>query len=261
MCLHPTMVKTKTGEIVITSCRKCSECMQVRANEWGVRCHHELLEHKDNCFITLTYENNPIRLHKEHMQLFIKKLRKSIYPKKIKYFSCGEYGDHELRPHYHIIIFGYDFNDKKFWKLSKSGKAIYISDELNKLWSYGYTTVQEANKQTAMYSAKYSTKLKTDLPKHLKRYPEFNTMSKNLGINSIMKKIDKYLLTKEIYLDGFAYQIPRICLEKYCDHNGLDKKSFMEEYWDNRVARTASELETRRRLSKKKKLQKDLRTL
>jgi len=255
------MIQTKQGEIIITSCRKCSECMQVRANEWGVRCHHELMEHEENCFLTLTYENNPIRLHKEHLQKFIKRLRKKIYPRQIKYFSCGEYGDHELRPHYHIIIFGYDFQDKEYWKRSKSGKAIFTSKELEKLWGFGYCTVQEANKQTAMYSAKYSTKLKTDLPVHLERWPEFNTMSKNLGIKGIMQNIEKYLETKEVYLDGFAYQIPRICLEKYCDDNGLDKKSFMQDYWDDRVCRTASELETRRRLAKKKKLHQEQRTL
>ena len=262
MCLHPTMIKNKLGEILIVSCRKCQECLQVRANEWGVRCHHELQLHKENCFITLTYENNPIRLHKEHMQMFIKRLRKKIYQKQIKYFSCGEYGDVALRPHYHIIIFGYDFNDKEFWKLSKSKKAIFTSKELNQLWPYGLSTVQEANKQTAMYSAKYSAKEKKDLPEILQDYPEFNTMSKNLGIRAIMEKIDIYLKTKEIYIDGFAYQIPRICLEKYCDDNGLDKKSFMEEYWEeNKLPKTASQLETKRRLSKKKKQFQQLREI
>ncbi len=255
------MIINQKGEPLIVSCRKCKECLQVRANEWGVRCHHEILENMENCFITLTYENNPVRLHKEHLQQFIKRLRKKIYPKKIKYFSCGEYGDNNLRPHYHVIIFGYDFNDKEFWKLSKSKKAIYTSKILSELWSYGYSTVQEANKQTAMYSAKYSAKDKKELPDIIKDYPEFNTMSKNLGINSIMKKIDVYLLTKEIYIDGFAYSIPRIVLEKYCDLNGLDFQSFMIDYWDNKEIKKDYELETKRRLAQKRKMYQQKREL
>ena len=235
--------------------------MQVRANEWAVRCHFELTEHQENCFLTLTYENNPIRLHKEHLQKFIKRLRKSIYPRQIKYFSCGEYGDIEKRPHYHILIFGYDFKDKYHWKLSKSNKQMYRSAELESLWTYGNSIVQEANKQTAAYAAKYAAHQKEELPVYLEKYPEFNTMSKNLGIKPIIKNIEKYLETKEIWVDGFAYPIPRICLEKYCDINGLDNKSFMQDYWDDRVCRTASELETRRRLAKKKKLHQEQRTL
>lgn len=264
MCLHPQMIVNLNGDPVIVSCRKCTECMQVRANEWGVRCHHELMEHNQNCFITLTYENSPIRLHKEHLQNFIKRLRKHISPLKIKYFSCGEYGDQELRPHYHIIIFGYDFIDKYFWKLSNSGKPMYRSNTLESLWTYGNSITQDANKQTAMYSAKYAMKINDDLPDFLKHWPEFNTMSKNLGIDGIMKNIQTYLLTNEIYIDGFGYNIPRICLEKYCDDNGFadeEKKKFFNEIYDKTKIRTATEFNIYRRLDKKKKLHQGLRKL
>jgi len=249
------------------SCRKCSECLQVRANEWGVRCHHELMEHSQNCWLTLTYDNNPVRLHKEHLQLFIKRLRKSIHPKKIKYFSVGEYGDQNLRPHFHIMIFGHDFDDKVFWKKSHAGYPIFTSQQLNELCKYGIATVMEATKQTAMYSAKYQAKEKKDLPEFLQKYPEFNTMSKNLGIKGIMRKIDTYLKTKEIYIDGFAYAIPRLALEKYCDDNGFaeeEKKKFIHDYWERKSIeqiRSSKELETLRRLDNKRKIQQSLREL
>jgi len=147
--------------------------------------------------------------------MFIKRLRKSISPLKIKYFSCGEYGDQYLRPHYHLIIFGYDFQDKLFWKMSGSGKPIYCSYELEKLWPYGMAITQEANAQTISYSAKYSAHLKTNLPQHLQKYPEYNTMSKNLGIDPILKNIETYLKTDKIYVNGFGHQIPDIILQKY----------------------------------------------
>ena len=268
VCYKPVSIYDKhTGGRIEVSCRKCLECMQVRANEWALRGHFELLEHEENCFITLTYENNPVRLHKEHVQLFMKRLRKSIAPKKIKYFSCGEYGDRGLRPHYHIIIFGHDFSDKEFVKLSESGKAVYDSKQLSKLWDKGIAIVQDANAQTIRYSAHYSAKKKKDLPDNLRKYPEFNTMSQNLGIDPILRKMDIYLKTDEIYLDGFAYPIPRIVLEKYAKkeygYDDINAKLWAQTYISNRDFKkaTAEELKTRERLAKKKVLHAKLRKL
>lgn len=220
MCYQPIIIYDKKGDNhKVASCRKCLECMQVRANEWALRGHFELAEHSENCFLTLTYEDNPVHLKKEDLQNFIKRLRKKIDPIKIKYFSCGEYGDKKYRPHYHIIIFGYDFKDRIFIRMSDSGIPIFESKEANKLWPEGIITVQEANANTIRYSAKYSTKLKQNLPKQLKDYPEFNTMSQNLGIEPIMRKMETYLKTDQIYIDGFSYQIPEIILQKYVMRN------------------------------------------
>lgn len=268
MCYNPTQIYDKaTGASLTVSCRKCTECMQVRANEWALRGHFELMQHEKNCFITLTYENNPIRLHKEHMQNFIKRLRKSIEPIKIKYFSCGEYGDKGLRPHYHIIIFGYDFDDMQYVRKSGSDIPIYESKELSKLWPHGIAIRQEANINTIRYSAKYSTKLKENLPEHLKKYPEFNTMSNDLGIAEAQKKMETYLETDEIYINGFSYRIPDILLKKYAEQKfGYDKenaKLWKDAYKSNREykRKTPEELKTKQRLAKKKILFTKLRDL
>jgi hypothetical protein len=233
--------------------------MQTRANEWALRGHFELKEHEKNCFITLTYENNPIRLHKEHMQNFIKRLRKSIFPKKIKYFAAGEYGDQKLRPHYHIIIFGHDFDDKEYIRKSQSDLPIYESKQLQKLWKYGMAITQEANANTIRYSAKYNSKLKSILPEHLKNYPEFNTMSLNLGIDPILNNMDVFIKTDEIYIDGFAYKIPNIILDKYAlkINDGIYHKrdQWVEEFKESREYkyRNKEQRETAKRLAIKKK--------
>lgn len=268
MCYNPKQVYDKSsGAWLTVSCRKCTECMQVRANEWALRGHFELQDHEQNCFLTLTYENNPIRLHKEHMQKFIKRLRKLIYPVQIKYFSCGEYGDKYWRPHYHIIIFGYDFADKIFVRMSKSDKPIYDSVTANKLWPEGIITLQDANVTTIAYSALYSSHLKQNLPSHLKKYPEFNTMSNDLGIKQALKKIETYMITDEIFIDGFSYKIPDILLKKYAkdilQYDDDNVKLYIKAYKNNREQKKTviEELKTRERLAQKKILHSQLRQL
>jgi hypothetical protein len=58
---------------------------------------------------------------------------KKISPLKIRFFHCGEYGDKTRRPHYHALIFGYGFPDKKIFKKQKSGD-LFTSDILTKCW-------------------------------------------------------------------------------------------------------------------------------
>ena len=123
---------------------------------------HEIQLHDDNCFITLTYDDEHMpsdySLRKEDFQKFLKRLRDHIKPKKIRYFMCGEYGEDSWRPHYHAIIFNYDFPDKLRVQSKEVDNPYYISPELSSLWPYGYHIIAEANFDTAAYVARYCTK-------------------------------------------------------------------------------------------------------
>lgn len=269
MCYDPiTIVDEKTRLPQLVSCRRCIECMQTRANEWAVRGHYELIQHQQNCFITLTYDdkNNPVVLVKKHMQDFVKRLRKTIDPAKIKYFAAGEYGDQRLRPHFHIIIFGYDFNDKEYVRKSQSDLPIYESKQLQKLWKYGIAIVQEANANTIRYSAKYNAKLKNALPEHLQKFPEFNTMSQNLGIEGLIDNMETFIKTDQIYLDGFAYKIPNKALEKYAlkkTGSYYERDMWVNEFKESRQYkyRNKEQRETAKRIALKKKQFAGLRSL
>lgn len=196
-------------------CNQCIGCRLERSRQWAVRCIHEAQCHKENCFITLTYndENLPLdrSLHKSHFQNFMKRLRKYVYPQKIRYYMCGEYGAPEngSRPHYHACIFGYDFKDKELFNV-RENISIFSSDVLSDIWGKGFCTVGELNFQTAAYTARYVTKKITgekaeqlsDLG--LKHYewlcpitgeitelvPEYTSMSLKPGIGK--KWLDKY---------------------------------------------------------------------
>lgn len=206
-------------------CRKCDECKADYAQEWSIRCFHEFSMRKKGAFITLTVDDTRVKLFSDDekvMQKYckgcrngnryikypinytlckglildeLKRMRDVLYKRyniKIRYFGCGEYGSPENseRPHYHILIFGYDFPDKKQIDISKKGVPIFYSEELQSFWKYGLSTVQDVNHRACMYTAKYCMKkLKfcDDLSAqeyYYGREPEFLIMSKgNCQVN------------------------------------------------------------------------------
>lgn len=145
-------------------CGYCLGCRLDKSNAWATRIMLEAKDHKKNCFITLTYapEHLPIRenhmtLKKKDLQDFIKRLRYHLN-KKISYFACGEYGGQTHRPHYHIIIFGWEPDDLKPISLSTTGKQMYTSTTVSSIWGNGFITVEELNYATACYTARYVQK-------------------------------------------------------------------------------------------------------
>ena len=129
-CTNPTWLKDLK---MYVPCGWCKNCLMQRKSEWAMRMQHELLYWTNAAFVTLTYDDDHLpmseinklwpTLKKEHIQKYIKRIRKEIYPKKIKYYMCGEYGPQTQRPHYHGILYGLDFlNDIDIitnnWKMS-----------------------------------------------------------------------------------------------------------------------------------------------
>lgn len=141
-------------------CGQCAGCRLDQSKQWALRCVHEAQVHDENCFITLTYNNENLpkdgSLNKRDFQLFMKRLRKK-YGEGIRYYMCGEYGERYSRPHYHACIFGFDFPDKELWKNEK-GVRLYRSKSLEILWEYGYSSIGEVNFETAAYVARYVRK-------------------------------------------------------------------------------------------------------
>lgn len=209
-------------ETQLVPCGKCDSCRIDHSRDWATRVFHEMQIARIGCFITLTISNKhmvksgfhrkeivkgeeklvyypPYSVYKRSLQLFLKRLRKAIavsdgnkkHYQKFRYLGCGEYGEHYLRPHYHMVIMGYDFPDKKYWQTSSSGMEIYRSALLEGCWPYGYSSIGEANWQTAAYIARYTLKKRRD-PQAYQRVdketgewtelnPEFLIMSKGIG--------------------------------------------------------------------------------
>ncbi len=163
-----------------------------------MRCVHEASLHPQNCYLTLTYDDDNVpwspvtgeqTLMKKHLQDFLKRLRFHLSKQdiKIRFFACGEYGEETHRPHYHVILFGYDFADKVFYKFSKDGQPYFASPMLNEIWSHGLCVVAGVTFESCAYVARYVTKKITgeaakDIYEGIQ--PEFVNMSRRPGIGS-----------------------------------------------------------------------------
>lgn len=182
-------------------CGQCVGCRLERSRQWANRCMCELQYHDSAQFITLTYddehlpfavdENGETRLHPtlvpRDFTLWMKELRQVVYPKKIRFFACGEYGDHTARPHYHAIVFGLDLPDRKARPgQTVHGHKLYNSSLLEKTWDKGFIVTADVSWQTCAYVARYVMKKQTgdksSIYKELGIEPEFVRMSRRPGI-------------------------------------------------------------------------------
>lgn len=193
------------GKEINLPCYKCIGCTEERARQWGVRCMHEVSLHKDNCFITLTYDDNNLpsmgEVQLSHFQEFMKRLRKKNVPKNpmekktpewakwqqehgIRFYHSAEYGEEKLRPHYHALLFNHDFSDKVYLREEK-GNNYYTSQQLSELWPYGHHVIGAATFGSANYIARYVNKKvgkSTDKVRESGLKPEYSTMSRRPGI-------------------------------------------------------------------------------
>lgn len=215
---------------VTVPCGQCIGCRLERSKQWATRCMHEADMYDKNCFITLTYspENLPKNgtLVVEDFQKFMKKLRKefkgdkpiwnqkkNIFEYPIRFFHCGEYGEENKRPHYHALLFNFDFEDKEV--CARNNDNIYYSSAtLDRLWSKGICMVGDLTFESAAYVARYCTKKVTGekAENHYMvldydsgeilgdRKPEYVTMSRNGGIGLNWYKQFK----NDLYPDDFV---------------------------------------------------------
>lgn len=169
-------------------CGKCIGCRIERSKEWAVRIMHESTLHEENIFLRLSYDNEHIppnqSLDKRHCQLFMKALRNRV-DKKLRFYLCGEYGEKNNRPHYHVILFGYRPKDAQYLSIPFRKHNLYRSEEIERSWKKGQIAFGEVTFESAQYVSKYCHKLITgelSNEHYGDRIPEFALMSRNPGI-------------------------------------------------------------------------------
>ncbi len=169
---------------VTVPCGRCVGCKLEKSRQWAMRCMHEASLYEENCFVSLTYDEEHLppggSLDKSAFQKFMKRLRKKYDSQRIRFYHAGEYGDTFGRPHYHCILFGFDFSDKVGVGV-RNGFPVWRSASLEALWSFGISEIGSVTFESAAYVARYITKKITGDKAdeyYGGRQPEYATMSR-----------------------------------------------------------------------------------
>lgn len=197
-------------------CGSCIGCKLERARQWAVRCMHEASLYEENSFVTLTYDDNHLppngSLEPKHFVDFMKRLRYYRGPG-VRFFHCGEYGTKLGRPHHHVLLFGVGFPDK-VPQANSRGHVLYTSEELSRLWPYGFNIIGDCTFESAGYVARYTLK-KVSGPGMVSHYggrlPEYLTMSRQPGIGRgwLEKFKDDVYPSDEMVVNGHITKPPR----------------------------------------------------
>lgn len=204
-CTRPVAVKRWRDSLSsfateLVPCGNCLGCDLERSRQWAVRCMHEASLHEENAFVTLTYDDEHLpmagSLDERAFPLFMKRLRKHISPRKVRYFYCGEYGEQMSRPHYHCILFGWWPSDSVHCGF-RGDHRVYRSASLAKLWDAGFHEIGSVSFDSAAYVARYVTKkirgvaaeshyaaVDGETGEVFWRVPEFAQMSRRPGIGA-----------------------------------------------------------------------------
>lgn len=202
VCKNPYV----TGKVAF-GCGKCTPCVVRKKREWQNRIILESTQHEQNAFVTLTYdhENLPLDesgfacLRPKDVTDFLKRLRASVAPHRLRYYLCGEYGGKLKRPHYHLALFG--------WPPCAKGKSHFVDghccpncDSLHKTWGKGHVVVGTLTADSAGYIAKYITKHETTAECDFPGFPQpYSRMSRRPGLGySAMFDIASTLLEYDL---------------------------------------------------------------
>ena len=211
---------------IAVPCGKCEACLKNKRLEQSIRIIHEIESHEDNCFITLTYndDNLPMTdgqnvtrgvqdapesfrptLSIDDYQKWLKRFRKRI-KKPIRYFIVGEYGTKGQRPHYHAIIFGWKPDDLQEHKFH--GKYwTYRSAFIESTWKYGFSEIGiDVNAGVAKYCAQYVTKkfIKNERPQFvLDEFVRSSKMNGGIGAEFLHK------FHKQVAEQGYIFTLNR----------------------------------------------------
>ena len=144
----------------------------------------EASTHSQNCFVTLTYDDEHLpklrSLRPAHSKAFMNALKYRFGP--TRYYLTGEYGSSRLttRPHYHALLFGQNLSRQ----------------QLEELWQRGSCHSGTVTPESARYVAGYINKVTKPEDLH-GRFPEYSRMSRRPGIGfSSVEKLVTFHQTK-----------------------------------------------------------------
>lgn len=172
--------------------------------EKSTRLELEMAAHLHSTFVTLTYADAPqmqgpllpgqVRpgptLIRKDLSDWLKRLRERYHRENenslpLRFFACGEYGDVNQRPHYHVILFGYKGcrYGRSRYEDGRTLDCCYSCDLVRDTWDRGIVQCEPVAGAHLRYIAGYVLKKMTS--KHDRRLagraPEFSGGSLRQG--------------------------------------------------------------------------------
>lgn len=245
----------KVQEVIPLPCGKCMGCRLAKSKETAIRAVHESRSYENNCFITLTVDEENMEkvfpggsLDHRPWQLFAKRFRKKFqgleditHPitgeqvNPIRFLMCGEYGSEGKRPHFHACVFNFDFPDKELHSI-KNGVRLYRSLTLEALWPFGFSTIGDVNFESAAYLARYITKKIGGDAAHEHysgKKPEYITFPAGFGLGRIYyEKYNKQWYEQDLVRMGKHVMKPPKYYDRIFDIDNSEKLSIIK---DNRI--------------------------
>lgn len=179
-----------TGEAF--PCGKCLPCLKRWREVWTHRLMLESLCHSANAFVTLTYAEDTVpkdgSLQPAEFTLFLKRLRERCRQdtgQSFRFYGVGEYGDKTERPHYHVLLFGFQTCLRgQSWYTERRTSCCSRCDLVRDVWGYGHVGLGTVTHQSVRYVCGYMTKnMRNRQDARLKgREPEFSRKSMRPGI-------------------------------------------------------------------------------
>lgn len=238
LCENPFMVGNYPAP-----CGKCDPCIKTRKSRWKNRILFESYAHEHSAFVTLTYSDENLRYYNEKtneftppslvpsdLRNFLKRIRRASEPTKLRFYACGEYGDRNWRPHYHLALFGYEpcwYGQTRKERHAKGQSCCPPCDRLKEKWGLGSIDNAPLNEKTSSYIAGYVTKklTKETDPRLEGRFPEFQRMSNRPGLgafavepltDALFSRFGKDMLTEHGDVPAFLMQGgQQIFLDRY----------------------------------------------
>ena len=249
LCFHPRDIRVNftnpllqgIKKVVRVPCGKCYACRRRRQQDWSIRLQHEA----DDCisrggsafFITFTYapEHLHYKVDKETGEqgttpsldthdpgIFMRKFRKKYGVSenfRVRFFSCGEYGDTFDRPHIHCMLF-----------LPKKETHESLRPIVESCWPFGIVKgIYPFSVKLSEYIAKYSMKQIGD--DYSDKVPPFARMSLKPAIGfSHLTRENKQLYRNSHSFAAFdstgtPFALPRFYKEKIYSKGELQRES------------------------------------
>lgn len=253
LCFHPRDVKVQqkvtwnhyVDRWIRVPCGKCLACRRRRQQDWSFRIQAE----SNECiskggsvyFVTLTLDENNLSfkvdedtgeissnptLDPHEIGSFVRKLRKRFGSESLRYFGCGEYGDHvtdNMRPHYHVILF-----------LKDNIRAESLRPYIENCWKKGLVLgIHPLTAKLAEYCAKYS--MKQFGQDYSDRVPPFARMSLRPAIGECYLYTESCRRYKEqesfVLYDwtGTSYSLPRYLRDRMYSKGLIDSRRLSYE--------------------------------